>query len=71
MSQVAIGVGTDELAPEGFISEWRNGGKRRFRRRSHGISALKAEFGVFLILLLALRTGFHPPESITMAAPSG
>jgi len=71
MSQVTIGVGADELTPEVFIAVWRDGGDGRFRLRGKRISTLVAEFGVFLILLLALCTGFHPPESITMEAPSG
>jgi hypothetical protein len=71
MFQVAIGVGTDELAPEMFISVDYGGGERCFRLDGKRVSALVAKFSVFLILLLALRTGFHPPERITVEPPPG
>ena len=70
MFQVAIGVGADELAPEMFIGvDFRvgdGGGDRWFWFDGKRTSALVAKFRVFLILLLTLRTGFHPAESITM-----
>ena len=47
------------------------GGDRRFRLDGQRISALVAEFCVFLVLLLALRAGFHLSESITMKMPPG
>jgi hypothetical protein len=71
MFQVAIGVGTDELAPEMFIGVGHGSGDRWFRLDGKRASALVTEFSVFLILLLALRAGFHPSERITMEAPSG
>ena len=74
MLQIAIGVGTDELAPEMFIGVdygGRGGGNRRFRLDGQRVAALVTKFRVFLILLVALRTGFHPFESITMEALSG
>ena len=56
MFQIAIGVRTDELAPEMFIGVrsrgWRTGG---FRLDGQRASALVAKFCVFLVLLLALR----------------
>ena len=72
MFQIAIGVGTDELAPEMFI----RCGSRERRRRLPGldgkrVSALIAKLRVFLILLLALRAGFHLSESITMETSPG
>jgi hypothetical protein len=54
-----------------FISVGHGGGDRRFRLGGKRVSTLVAESSVFLILLLALRTGFHLSESITMEAPSG
>ena len=70
MFQIAIGVGADELAPKMFIGvDFRvgdGGGDRWLRFDGKRISALVAKFSVILILLLTLRTGFHPAESITM-----
>ncbi|OGW50595.1 MAG: hypothetical protein A2V62_09580 [Nitrospirae bacterium RBG_19FT_COMBO_58_9] len=64
-------MGTDKLPPEVFVGVGRSPGDGRFRLDGKRVSALIAEFGVFLILLLALRTGFHPSESITMRRDLG
>src|SRR6476660_8892800 len=74
MLQIAIGVGADELAPEMFICVDHGdhrGGDRCFRLDGQRVAALIAEFRVFLILLLALRAGFHPPENSTIKIPPG
>jgi len=71
MFQVAIGVGTDELAPEIFIGVDYGDGDRCFRLGGKRVSALVAELSVFLVLLLALRAGFHLPESSTIKTPPG
>ncbi len=77
MFQIAIGVWTDELAPEMFIGvdDGSGGGHgsrdRLFRLDGQCGSALVAEFGVFLVLLLALRAGLHLAETITMETPPG
>ena len=75
MFQIAIGVGTDELAPEMFVGvdfgvDY-GGGDRRVRFGGQRVPALVAEFGVVLVLLLALRAGFHLSESITMETSLG
>jgi len=64
-------MGTDELAPEMFIGVDCGGGHRRFRFDGQRASTLVAEFCVFLVLLLALRTEFHLFETITMEVPPG
>src|SRR6185503_16251322 len=74
MLQIAIGVGADELAPEMFICVDHGdhrGGNWCFRLDGQRVAALIAEFRVFLILLLALRAGFHLPENSTIKTPPG
>ena len=74
-------MGTDDLAPEMFIGvdfglDYGGGGghggrDRRFRLDGQCGSALVAEFGVILVLLLAPFAGFHPRESSTIQTAPG
>ena len=75
MFQIAIGVGADELAPVMFVGMGfgldPGSGDRRFRFGSQLVPAPVTKLLVVLVLLLALRTGFHLSESIILTMLPG